>query len=282
MKEFRDRVAVITGAASGIGRGLAEHCVREGMKVVLADIDETALAQTERELKGAGADVVVVRTDVSRSGDVNALAQRTLDTFGAVHLLFNNAGVGAGTTVWESTLEDWQWVMGVNLWGVIYGVRTFVPLMLKQGDECHIVNTASLAGLISGPALGVYKVTKHGVVSLSETLYCELAMTGSKIGVSVLCPAGVKTRIMDSERNRPVELQNASASESVHPAVAQTEELLRQLTETGLSPSQVAVAVFDAIRDERFYILTHADSKPLMQKRMDDILQERNPYEKGS
>jgi NAD(P)-dependent dehydrogenase (short-subunit alcohol dehydrogenase family) len=277
MKEFGDKVAVVTGAASGIGRGLAERCMQEGMKVVLADIDETALAQTERELKDAGAHVVAVRTDVSKFGDVDALAQRTLDAFGAVHMLFNNAGVGAGATVWESTLEDWQWVMGINLWGVIHGIRTFVPLMLRQADECHIVNTASITGLVSGPALGIYKVTKHGVVSLSETLYYELATMGSKIGVSVLCPAGVRTRIMDSARNRPVELQNASASESAHPAVAQTEEMLRQLVETGMSPSQVAGAVFDAIRDERFYILTHEDWKPLVQKRMDDILQERNP-----
>jgi NAD(P)-dependent dehydrogenase (short-subunit alcohol dehydrogenase family) len=277
MKEFGDKVAVVTGAASGIGRGLAERCMQEGMKVVLADIDETALAQTERELKDAGAHVVAVRTDVSKFGDVDALAQRTLDAFGAVHMLFNNAGVGAGATVWESTLEDWQWVMGVNLWGVIHGIRTFVPPMLRQAEECHIVNTASITGLVSGPALGIYKVTKHGVVSLSETLYYELATMGSKIGVSVLCPAGVRTRIMDSARNRPVELQNASASESAHPAVAQTEEMLRQLVETGMSPSQVAGAVFDAIRDERFYILTHEDWKPLVQKRMDDILQERNP-----
>lgn len=277
MKEFRAKVAVITGAASGIGRGLAERCLQEGMKVVLADVDETALAQTERALKDAGADIVAMRTDVSKFGDVDALAHRTLDAFGAVHVLFNNAGVGAGTTVWESTLEDWQWVMGVNLWGVIHGVRAFVPLMLKQADECHIVNTASMAGLVSGPALGVYKVTKHGVVSLSETLCCELAVMRAKIRVSVLCPAGVNTRVMDSERNRPVELQNTSASESAHPAVVQANEMLHQLVESGLSPSQVADAVFDAIRDERFYILTHADWKPFVQKRMDDILQERNP-----
>jgi NAD(P)-dependent dehydrogenase (short-subunit alcohol dehydrogenase family) len=277
MKEFRGKVAVITGAASGIGRGLAERCMQEGMKVVLADVEEMALAQTERELKDAGADVMAMRTDVSKIGDVAELAQRTLEAFGAVHVLFNNAGVGAGTTVWESTLADWQWVMGVNLWGVIHGVRTFVPLMLKQADECHIVNTASMAGLVSGPALGVYKVTKYGVVSLSETLCCELAAMRSKIRVSVLCPAGVNTRVMDCERNRPVELQNASASESAHPIVAQAEEMLRQLVETGLSPAQVADAVFDAIRDERFYILTHADWKPLVQKRMDDILQDRNP-----
>ena len=277
MKEFRDKVAVVTGAASGIGRGLAEACAREGMKVVLADVDEAALAQTERELKDSGADVIAVRTDVSESTEVEALARRTLEAFGAAHLLFNNAGVGAGTTVWESTLEDWQWVLGVNLWGVIHGVRTFVPLMLGQGDECHIVNTASMAGLVSGPALGVYKVAKHGVVSLSETLCCELAIMKAKVGVSVLCPGGVNTRIMDSERNRPADLQNASAGESAHPVVAQAEAMLRQLVETGLPPSQVAEAVFEAIRDERFYILTHDDWKMHVRKRMDDILQGRNP-----
>lgn len=277
MKEFRDKVAVITGAASGIGRGLAEHCVQEGMNVVLADIDEVALAQAERELKGIGVRVLAVRTDVSKPSDVEALAQKTLETVGAAHVLFNNAGVGAGTTVWESTLADWEWVMGVNLWGVIYGVRTFVPIMLKQADECHIVNTASMAGLISGPALGIYKVTKHGVVSLSETLCCELAAIESKIKVSVLCPAAVNTQILHSERNRPPELQNASTVGSVNPAVTQAEGTLRRLVKTGWSPSQVAEVVFDGIRNERFYILTHESWKPLVQKRMEDILRERNP-----
>ncbi|HVF41820.1 MAG TPA: SDR family NAD(P)-dependent oxidoreductase [Pyrinomonadaceae bacterium] len=275
MREFKGKVAVVTGAASGIGRGLAEACAREGMRVVLADVEETSLAQTERELRDAGAEAVAVLTDVSKADDVEALASRTLEAFGAAHLLFNNAGVGAGTTVWESTLEDWQWTLGVNLWGVIHGVRTFVPLMLRQGDECHIVNTASMAGLVSGPALGVYKVTKHAVVSLSETLCCELAVMKANVKVSVLCPAGVNTRVMDCERNRPEELQNAS--ESAHPAVAQAEAMLRQLVETGIRPSQVAEAVFEAIRDERFYILTHADWKPLVQKRLEDILLDRNP-----
>jgi NAD(P)-dependent dehydrogenase (short-subunit alcohol dehydrogenase family) len=277
MKEFTGKVAVVTGAASGIGRGLAERCAREGMKVVLADVDETALAEAERELKEAGAEVIAVRTDVSKAEDVEALAQSALGAFGAVHLLFNNAGVGAGTTVWESTLEDWQWVLGVNLWGVIHGVRTFVPLMLKQGDECHIVNTSSMAGLVSGPALGVYKVTKHGVVSLSETLSCELTLMRANVKVSVLCPAGVNTRVMESERNRPAELQNAPAEESAHPAVVQAEAMLRRLVAAGMSPAEVAAAVFDAIREERFYILTHEDWKPLVRKRMDDILLGRNP-----
>ena len=277
MKEFRGRVAVVTGAASGIGRGLAEACAQEGMKVVLADVDEAALARAEQELRDAGADVIAARTDVSKSGDVDALARTTLGAFGAAHLLFNNAGVGAGTTVWESTLADWEWVLGVNLWGVIHGVRTFVPLMLGQGDECHIVNTASMAGLVSGPALGVYKVTKHAVVSLSETLSCELSIMKAKVGVSVLCPAGVNTRVMDCERNRPDELRNAPAGESAHPAVAQAEAMLRRLVEEGMPPSQVAGAVFEAIRAERFYVLTHEDWKMHVRKRMNDILLGRNP-----
>ncbi|MBV8856356.1 MAG: SDR family NAD(P)-dependent oxidoreductase [Acidobacteria bacterium] len=278
MKEFKGRVAVVTGAASGIGRGLAEACAREGMKVVLADVDEAALSRAERELKDSGAEALAVRTDVSKAEEVEALAQRTLEAFGAAHLLFNNAGVGAGTTVWESTLEDWRWTLGVNLWGVIHGVRTFVPLMLKQGDECHIVNTASMAGLVSGPALGVYKVTKHGVVSLSETLQCELVILKAKIGVSVLCPGGVNTRILDSERNRPAEMQNEVVTIGpAHPAVAQAATMLRQLVEEGMPPAQVAEMVFEAIRDERFYILTHEDLKQHVRKRLNDILLGRNP-----
>jgi NAD(P)-dependent dehydrogenase (short-subunit alcohol dehydrogenase family) len=278
MKDFKDKVAVVTGAASGIGRALVERCVNEGMRVVLADVDQTALSSTAEALNHLGANVVAVRTDVSRPDDVKALARKTLDTFGAVHLLFNNAGVDARNTLWEATLADWQWVLGVNLWGVIHGVQTFVPIMLKQGDECHVVNTASIAGLISGPGIGLYKVAKHGVVSLSETLACELAAINANVKVSVLCPAGVKTRIMNSERNRPHELQD-SAHDTTHPVINQIREALGQIVESGLPPCQVAETVFDAIRNQNFYILTHPDWKPLIQKRMEEILQERNPFE---
>jgi len=277
MKDFQNRVAVITGAASGIGRSLAERCVQEGMKVVLADVDEIALTKVGQELKDTGASVLAVRTDVSKPDDVKVLAKKTLDAFGAVHLLFNNAGVCSITTLWEASLADWQWVMGVNLWGVIHGVRTFVPIMLKEAVECHVVNTASMAGLISGPGLGICKVTKHGVVALSEVLACELALIDAKIKVSVLCPAWVNTKIAESERNRPCELQNASEVETTHPATLEIKEALQQFVEGGIPPSEVASAVFDAIRKERFYVLTHADWKPLLQKRMEDILQERNP-----
>ena len=197
MKEFQGKVAVVTGAASGIGRALAERCAQEGMRVVLAGINEQTLMQASQELQAIGASVLAVQTDVSKAADVEALAQKAFDTYGAVHLLFNNAGVGAGISLWESTLADWEWTLGVNLWGVIYGIRAFVPRMLEQDTEGHIVNTASIAGLVSGPGLGIYRMTKHGVVTLSETLYHELALRGAKVKVSVLCPGFVNTRIMD-------------------------------------------------------------------------------------
>lgn len=279
MKEFKDRVAVITGAASGIGRGLAERCAQEGMKVVLADIEEKALTETEKEMKAAGASVLAVLTDVSKASDIEALARKTLDAFGAVHLLCNNAGVGPGAAyIWERTVADWKWVMGVNLWGVIHGVRVFVPIMLEQDTECHIVNTASVGGLISSPHLGVYKVTKHGVVTLSETLYHELAQSGAKINVSVLCPAYVNTQIMDAERNRPAELQNDPAVEKkVNPEGQAVHQAMREAVQAAMSPQQVADRVFNAIREEKFYIFTDPEWKPVMQMRMEDIIQERNP-----
>jgi NAD(P)-dependent dehydrogenase (short-subunit alcohol dehydrogenase family) len=277
MKEFKGKVAVVTGAASGIGYGIAERCAQEGMRVVLADVEESALAQAEQELRATGATVIAVQIDVSKASDIEVLAQKTLNAFGAVHLLINNAGVGAGTTVWESTLADWEWVMEVNLWGVIHGIRVFVPIMLKQDAECHIVNTASIAGLISGSGLGIYKVTKHGVLSLSETLYCELAERDAKIKVSVLCPGWVNTRIIDSERNRPIELQNEPGSKLVAPEDETRIQAMVQAVQTGLSPQHVAQDVFDAIRNGEFYILTHPDLKPLVQQRMENILQGHNP-----
>src|SRR3990172_1689938 len=185
MKEFRDRVAVVTGAASGIGRALADRFGAEGMKVVLADVEEAALRQAEAELREKGVDVLGVRTDVSKPEELEKLAQQTLDAFGAVHVVCNNAGVaGAWGPTWANTLDDWNWIMGVNLWGVIHGVRTFVPIMLEQGDEGHVVNTASLAGLM--PGRGIYGVTKQAVVALSESLYNDLKVADAKIGVSVL------------------------------------------------------------------------------------------------
>ena len=278
MKEFRDRVAVVTGAASGIGRGMAERFAREGMKVVLADIEQAALDKTVAEMREAGATVLGVRVDVSKPEDVEALAKRTLDEFGGVHIVCNNAGVGPpGGPVWERTLADWQWVMGVNLWGVINGVRTFVPIMLRQETEGHIVNTASMAGLLSVPMLTIYNVTKHAVVTLSESLQSELAMSSSRIRVSVLCPGFVSTNIADAERNRPAELQNEGGEPEPTGNMQAQRELTRQLLAAGMSPADVAEKVFNAVRNERFYILTHPEMKGGIRARMENILEERNP-----
>jgi NAD(P)-dependent dehydrogenase (short-subunit alcohol dehydrogenase family) len=271
MKEFRDRVAVITGAASGIGLGLAQRCAREGMKLMLADIDAGALAQTAAELRAGGATVAAVRTDVSKAGDVEALAQKTLEAFGEVHLLFNNAGVAISPVVWETPLRDWEWILGVNLWGVIHGIHFFVPLMLKQAAGGHIVNTASAAGLIEGPGLGAYKVTKHSVVTLSETLHYELARQNANVHVSVLCPGFVDTRLMDtSARNRPTNRPMSAPEQD-------DDKFLRDGTGAGLSTDAIAECVFTAIENDKLYILPHPHTKDGVRFRMETILSDRNP-----
>lgn len=278
MKEFTDKVAVVTGAASGIGRGMAERFAAEGMKVVLADIEEEALSKTESEMKATGATVLAVRTDVSKGGDVEALAGKTTDAFGAVHVVCNNAGVAPpGGPLWDRTTADWEWVLGANLWGVIHGVRVFVPIMRAQDTEGHIVNTASAAGLVSVPWMGIYNVTKHAVVTLSETLHHELTLMGTKLKVSVLCPAWVNTRLMDADRNRPAELANDPAREAGTLQSDALREAVRQLLATGLSTEQVAEDVLNAIRNEKLYILPHPDVKDGIRARMEDILEERNP-----
>ena len=277
MKEFQGKVAVVTGAASGIGRALAERCAKEEMKVVLADIEEQALMQASRDLAALGAQVLAVPTDVSQAGEVETLARKAFETYSAVHLLFNNAGVGAGKSAWESSLADWEWVLGVNLWGVIHGIHFFVPRMLEQRSEGHIVNTASMAGLTYGPGQSIYKVSKHGVVSLSETLYYELALRGASLKVSVLCPGLVSTNILDARRNRPARLQDASVKELLSPQAEAVVQRFQQAVREAMPPGQVADIVFEAIREERFYILTHPTWKAAIQSRMEDILQERNP-----
>jgi NAD(P)-dependent dehydrogenase (short-subunit alcohol dehydrogenase family) len=277
MKAFQGKVAVVTGAASGIGRALAERCAQEGMKVVLADIEEPALMQTSRDLAAQGAQTLAVPTDVSQAGEVETLARKAFETYSAVHLLFNNAGVGGGKSAWESTLADWEWVLGVNLWGVIHGIHFFVPRMLEQRSEGHIVNTASMAGLTYGPGQSIYKVSKHGVVSLSETLYYELALRGASLKVSVLCPGFVNTNVLDSQRNRPSRLQNAPDGKESPPQAEAVRQRIQQAVREGMPPQQVADIVFGAIREERFYILTHPTWKGAIQIRMEDILQERNP-----
>lgn len=271
MREFRGKVAVVTGAANGIGRALAERCVSKGMRVVLADKDAAALSAMAKELQVAGADVLAVPTDVSRTGEVEALAKATLSTFGTTHLLCNNAGVGIATPILESTIEDWEWALGVNLWGVIHGVRSFVPAMRAQLEECHIVNTASIAGLISPPGLGVYRTTKHAVVAFSEALYHEVREVAPHIHVSVLCPGLVKTGILSSARR--LEHSALPAGGTNNPE----EERLRLALEEGMAPEVVADLVFQAIREERFYILTHPERNRQIRDRMEDILLQRNP-----
>ena len=280
MREFASKVAVITGAASGIGYGIAERCAREGMRIVLADIERGALTKAERNIKATGAEALAVRTDVSKAKDVEALSQKTLDAFGAVHLLFNNAGVGPGWTTWGSSLADWQWILGVNLWGVIYGVHFFVPIMLKQDTECHIVNTASVGGLLAIAGTAPYAVSKHGVVALSETLYRELARGGYKVGVSVLCPGLIKTNIVECNRNRPRELQNkpGEGMDTPDPGIQASRQRTKQGVEKGMPPQQLADVVFDAIRENKFYVLPNADLfRPMIRARLEDIAQERNP-----
>ena len=276
MKELKGKVAVVTGGASGIGRAMTERFAAEGMKVVLADIEEGALATAEAEMRAKGATVASKRTDVSRGEDVEALARFSLDTFGAVHVVCNNAGVAVGGVTWQHTVKDWQWVLGVNLWGVIHGVRAFVPIMLQQGDECHVVNTASRAGLITRPWLAMYCASKHAVVALSESLYHELTLTGSKVKVSVLCPAVVNTRIGESERNRPDALRDAAGAGA--PAQMQAmEQAFRATLAAGQPPEEVAAAVVDAIRDDRFYILPHEKMADQVSNRLNGIIGGRNP-----
>lgn len=276
MKEFKERVAVVTGAASGIGRAMAERFADEGMKVVLADVEEGALSKAEAELREKGAEVLSVRTDVSKGADIEKLAQETLDAFGGVHVLCNNAGVSdTGGMTWQKSLNDWEWVMGVNLWGVIHGVRIFLPIMMERGEEGHIVNTASVAGLMCAPGLNIYGVTKHAVVSLSESLYLELQGAGSKIGVSVLCPGWVNTRIADADRNRPPDL--AKPVQEADPNQEAMRQMVRGLLASGLSPEAVADHVFNAVRDNQFYIITHPEMKRVIELRVNNLLAGNNP-----
>jgi len=275
VKEFKGKVAVITGGASGLGLAIAHRAAKEGMKLVLADVEQAALTRAEDELKRAGAEVIGVRTDVSKAADVGALAKKTLNTFGKVHLVCNNAGVGGiRLKAWEASVEDWQWVLGVNVWGVIHGVRTFTPIMLAQDEPCHMVNTASVAGLLSPSGMSVYNVSKHAVVTLSETLYQDLALAQAKLKVSVLCPAFVATGIWNSARNRPSEL---SAGIDADEEKRRAEEVRTVLEKGKLTAADVADMVFAAIEAEKFYILTHPKIKAVIETRMQDILLERNP-----
>jgi NAD(P)-dependent dehydrogenase (short-subunit alcohol dehydrogenase family) len=280
MKDFKDKVAVVTGGASGIGRGLAERCAEEGMKVVLADVEENALKETYKELRAEGADILAVKTDVSRYADIEALAQKTLDRFGAVHLLFNNAGVQVGaqvrTPVWENTLADWEWLIGVNLMGVVQGIKVFLPVMLKQRTECHVINTSSMAGLITESALVIYGVTKAGVIKLSEGLYLQLKRMNAPIGVTVLCPAFVTSHLSDAERNRPAELKNPPGTQRQ----PESPDLVKEAEKRGggaVTPEEYADTVFRAIREDTFYLLGSPLVERLARQRMENILNGRKP-----
>jgi NAD(P)-dependent dehydrogenase (short-subunit alcohol dehydrogenase family) len=271
MKMLEGRVAAVTGAASGLGRAMALAFAGEGMHAALADVDEPGLKSTLDEVQSRGVRAFAMRVDVSRYQEVESFCSKAIAQFGATHVVCNNAGVSPLGAVWENTLADWQWILGVNLWGVIHGVRAFVPRLLAQG-EGHVVNTASVAGLISPPGMGAYNVTKHAVVALSESLHHDLRSRGSPVGVSVLCPAYVPTGIADSERNRPRELLNPGRNPS------KEEALLKKAVASGkLSADDVARAVVAAVKEERFYVLTHPRIKGAIRARMEDILDERAP-----
>jgi NAD(P)-dependent dehydrogenase (short-subunit alcohol dehydrogenase family) len=275
MKELKGKTAVVTGAASGIGKALAAKCRAEAMNVVLADIEEAALNAAREELRGVAAgNVISVITDVSSADAVNQLARKTLEAFGGIDLLFNNAGVGAGTTIWESTLQDWTWVMGVNLWGVIHGIRTFVPIMLEQNRPAHIVNTASIAGLLKGHQSASYGVTKHAVVALTEQLAVELERVNAPINASVLCPSWVNTRIDESGRNRPKDLLN-NTELKLTPEMAKQWEELHEVVRRATPPSIIAEAVFDeGIRQEKLYIIPHKEMAQYIKERFDGIMKD--------
>ena len=277
MKEFKDKVAVITGAANGIGFGIAERCAQLGMKVVLAGINADNLATAEEKLKPTNATILSVRTDVSKREDVEALARKTMDTFGAVHLLVNNAGVGAGSSIWDSTWEDWEWVMGVNLWGVIHGVKVFTPIMLAQDDVSHIVNVASVSGLLPVYPVAPYQVTKQAVIGLTENLYYSLGGQKSKVKVSLICPGWVKTSILKSERNRPPELKNQTNPVKNDPEAMQAYRKMQESLEAGMSIEELADRVFKAIEAEQLYVLTDQKYMPRIRERMENILGQKIP-----
>jgi NAD(P)-dependent dehydrogenase (short-subunit alcohol dehydrogenase family) len=262
MESLRGKVAVVTGGASGIGRALCLAFAREGARVVVADLDVAGMADTVAGVTAAGSPAIAVKTDVSRLADVKALAGRAFREFGAVHVLCNNAGVALWGGLESATHRDWEWAIGVNLWGVIHGIEAFVPRMIAQGEPGHIVNTASMAGLIASQGLGVYNTTKYAVVGLSETLQKDLR--GYGIGVSVLCPMGVKTAIRQSARNRPAEIKNAGGGETGGAV---------ELTGRYLDPEHVAERVLRAIHANRLYVITHEEGLAALRRRFERMAQ---------
>jgi NAD(P)-dependent dehydrogenase (short-subunit alcohol dehydrogenase family) len=272
MNELTGKVAAVTGAASGLGRAMALAFAAEGMHVALADVDEAGLSATRSEVARLNVRSVAMRVDVSKGAEVEAFAERTAAALGAVHVVCNNAGVALTGAVWEHTEAEWQWILGVNLWGVVHGVRAFAPRLIAQ-NEGHIVNTASVAGLISPPGMGAYCVSKHAVVALSESLHHDLRERGCAVGVSVLCPAYVPTGIAESERNKPKDLSLTKSKERLA-----KEAVLRKAVAAGkLSANDVARAVVAAVKQDRFYVLTHPAIKGAIRARMEDVLEERTP-----
>ena len=275
MNNFENKTAVITGAASGIGLALARHAAAVGMNVVLADIDEAALNSAVQQLDLAAGRALAVRTDVRHAAEIKKLADSAYSQFGAVHLLFNNAGVALARTTWEHTVEDWEWILQVNLWSVVHGISEFLPRMQAQGGAAHIVNTASVAGLVSNPGMAAYNVSKHGVVTLSETLSLELQMTQSPVGISLLCPGWVPTGIGRSERNRPADVAHTQPIEGLS---AQLNKRIGKAIAGGqLTADDMARETFKAIGEKRFYVIPHDYMFPFIETRMKEILTQQNP-----
>ena len=282
MNDFKGKTAVITGAASGFGLEASRIAARLGMNLVMADVQADALTLSASEVSALGVQVLPYRLDVSKPAEVDALAAAAHARFGAPHLVFNNAGVaGTGGLIWEASVKDWAWVLGVNVWGVVNGVRAFTPMMLAAAHadpayQGHIVNTASMAGLLSPPNMGVYNASKHAVVTISETLFQDLALVTEQVHAHVLCPFFVPTGINASQRNRPGELTDADAPPTPSQLIAQAMSQ-KAVTSGKVSAAAVAQMVFDALREQRFYIYSHPRSLSSVQQRMEDIVQGRNP-----
>jgi len=279
ISDFRNKTAVLTGAGSGFGLECARIGAKLGMHLVLADVQQDALDRAVAEMQAVGAQVLGMRVDVSKSDQVEALGAATQARFGAPHFIFNNAGVGSGGLIWENSLQDWEWVIGVNLMGVAHGIRVFTPMMLAAAEkdaafQGHIVNTASMAGLLNAPNMGIYNVSKHAVVSMSETLYQDLALVTDQISASVLCPFFVPTGISASHRNRPEGMQVARPTRSQMISQAMSD---KAVSSGKVSAAEVAQKVFDAVVANQFYIYSHPKSIASVQVRMEDILLSRNP-----
>ncbi len=271
--DFSDKTAVITGAASGIGRALAKKAADLSMRLVLSDIDVEPLEGLKTEMVDNGIDVITVVTDVSDAKSVAKLAELAFDTFGTVDLLFNNAGVMVTGMTWAHTVKDWDWLMGVNFMGVVHGIQSFLPRMMAQGTPARIINTGSIAGLLPSPTTSMYSASKHAVVSLSETLKYEMDLAQSQVGVSVICPGPVATQIADGDRSRPEEDRVQGGTQ----AAAMKEELKKGIAAAGMPPSQLADIVFEKITAKQFWIFPHPEYVDQFAARAEGIVRQENP-----